>query len=261
MSGPAPGAAAAPASAPRRSARARASGITRWPPATSVSLLAVATILPASRAASTERSATRPPVATSTRSTSGRAAISCSASRPEARATPEGRSSRAAAACVCKRHDLRPESAGLLLEKPRLGAGGQGHDPEAVGHLLEHLDRLAADRAPRAEQRDAHDRRAAGNRGAGHRGARHAGVVRVIRSCGPKRRQLPSATRPRPGSANERGDIERGDGAREDERVHAVKYPAVTRESARRSPSRPPRASASTRPDRRPAPRARSAAP
>ena len=52
-------------------ARRRASGITRWPPATSVSLLAVATTFPAARAARTGRRLTIPPVATTTRSTSG----------------------------------------------------------------------------------------------------------------------------------------------------------------------------------------------
>ena len=40
-----------------RAARSRASGITRWPPATSVSLLAVATTLPAASAATTGREA------------------------------------------------------------------------------------------------------------------------------------------------------------------------------------------------------------
>ena len=65
-------------------ARALASGMTRWPPATSVSLLAVATTLPAARAASTGRRLTTPPVATMTRSTSSRVAISTRASSPGA---------------------------------------------------------------------------------------------------------------------------------------------------------------------------------
>ena len=62
---------------PRRSAaRARASGITRWPPATSVSLFAVATTLPArERGERPGRRLTIPPVATTTRSTSSRVAI------------------------------------------------------------------------------------------------------------------------------------------------------------------------------------------
>ena len=60
----------------RSAARARASGMTRWPPATSVSLLAVATTLPAASAARTGRRLTMPPVATTTRSTSSRVAIS-----------------------------------------------------------------------------------------------------------------------------------------------------------------------------------------
>ena len=48
---------------PRAAARARASAITRWPPATRVSLLAVATTLPARSAARTGRRLTTPPVA------------------------------------------------------------------------------------------------------------------------------------------------------------------------------------------------------
>src|SRR3954468_5997192 len=53
-------------------ARARARGITRWPPATSVSLFAVATTLPARRAARTGRRLTIPPGPTITLSTSAR---------------------------------------------------------------------------------------------------------------------------------------------------------------------------------------------
>ena len=68
------GAAATPA------ASARASGITRWPPATSVSLLAVATTLPARSAARTGRRLTTPPVPTTTRSTSSRVASASRAS-------------------------------------------------------------------------------------------------------------------------------------------------------------------------------------
>ena len=70
---------------PRTAARARASGMTRWPPATSVSLLAVATTLPARSAASTGRRLTTPPVPTTTRSTSSRVASSTSASSPPTR--------------------------------------------------------------------------------------------------------------------------------------------------------------------------------
>ena len=68
----------------RATARARspASGMTRWPPATRVSLLAVATTLPARSAARTGRRLTTPPVATMTRSTSSRVASVSSASAP-----------------------------------------------------------------------------------------------------------------------------------------------------------------------------------
>src|SRR4051794_19436395 len=76
-------------------ARARASGITRCPPATSVSLLAVATTVPARNAARTGRRLTTPPVATTTRSTSSRAASSLSASASPPRSV-EGAPKRAA---------------------------------------------------------------------------------------------------------------------------------------------------------------------
>ena len=92
-----PAAPAPPAASAACDARRRTNGITRWPPATSVSLLAVATILPAFRAASTDRSATRPPVATSTRSTSGRVTRASRAAGPVAICVPDGRSSSRAA--------------------------------------------------------------------------------------------------------------------------------------------------------------------
>ena len=82
-------------------ARARASGMTRWPPATSVSLFAVATTLPASSAARTGRRLTTPPVATMTRSTSSRTAIRTIASGASMSVAPprsrERRSARASA--------------------------------------------------------------------------------------------------------------------------------------------------------------------
>src|ERR1035437_3671048 len=78
-------------------ARPRTSGITRWPPATSVSLLAVATTFPALSAASTDRRATNPPVATRTRSTSERVTKDSRASAPVAISVPGGRSRRPAA--------------------------------------------------------------------------------------------------------------------------------------------------------------------
>src|SRR4051794_33394861 len=78
-------------------ARARARGMTRWPPATSVSLLAVATTLPALSAASTGRRLTTPPVPTITRSTSSRVASASSASAPATVSVPPGRSAAARA--------------------------------------------------------------------------------------------------------------------------------------------------------------------
>ena len=103
VDGPQPGQRRWPSASPGRVGRdrgrasARASGMTRWPPATSVSLLAVATTLPARSAASTGRRLTTPPVATMTRSTSSRVGhrdqrVRIARRRPSPRA---GRASRA----------------------------------------------------------------------------------------------------------------------------------------------------------------------
>src|SRR5580765_298661 len=78
-------------SAATPAASSRASGMTRWPPATSVSLLAVATTLPAPRAAMTGPRLTTPPVPTTTRSTSARVASSVRASGPLYWPVPNGR--------------------------------------------------------------------------------------------------------------------------------------------------------------------------
>ena len=107
-----PGSAAA-----RAAAWARASAITRWPPATSVSLLAVATTLPARSAASVGRSDTTPPVPTITRSTSSRVASSTRASSPRTRVTPGGRSR--SVGLVREGDDRRAQAPGLRLELAR----------------------------------------------------------------------------------------------------------------------------------------------
>ena len=171
---------------PRRSA----SAITRWPPATSVSLLAVATTLPARSAASTGRSETTPPVPTTTMSTSSRVASAlervlaarrarCPPGRSSAAPRPRARRRRAAggAACASSSAALRPVARATTAEPVRV--------------RLEHLDGLAADAPGRAQQRDA------------------------------------EAAAP---SANERDDIQRDDGAREQERVDPVEDPAVARD-------------------------------
>ena len=100
-------------SPPRSAARARASGITRWPPATSVSLFAVATTLPAVSAARTGRRLTIPPVATTTRSTSSRVAISTRAA------------SLAPATVTCRRWNR----VGLLGEQRPVRPGGERRRP------------------------------------------------------------------------------------------------------------------------------------
>ena len=81
-----------PPSPPRRSARSCARGMTRWPPATRVSLFAVATTFPAPSAARTAARLTTPPVATTTRSMASSAASVASASVPPTVRVPAGRS-------------------------------------------------------------------------------------------------------------------------------------------------------------------------
>ena len=135
-------------------ARARAWGITRWPPATSVSLLAVATTLPARSAASTGRRLTTPPVAMTTRSTSSRVASASSASdpprRPCRRQVQAGQRGR-----IAERDRGRTEPGGLFGEERPVRAGRQRHDPERIRMAGQHVDRLSADRTGRADQRDA----------------------------------------------------------------------------------------------------------
>ena len=136
-------------------ASARASGMTRWPPATSVSLLAVATTLPARRAAMTGTRLMMPPVPTTTRSTSSRVASSTSASGPETSVVPGGSATPAAAA-----GSLTPTTARSGRGRPartarRRTAAAIGDEPEPVGQSLEDVERLAADRPGRAEHRDA----------------------------------------------------------------------------------------------------------
>ena len=93
--------------AARRAARRRATGMTRWPPATRVSLLAVATTLPACSAAMTGRRLTTPPVPMTTRSTSSRVASATSASDPRTRSVPAGRSRPVSAASSLEGHRSR----------------------------------------------------------------------------------------------------------------------------------------------------------
>ena len=158
----------------RSPACARARAITRWPPATSVSLLAVATTLPRSRAASVGLRLTTPPVATITRSTSGRVASSMSWSGPPTRSVPAGRSRPARAAESARATAAGRQQPDLLLEEGRLRAGREGHDLDRIAQPEQDVDRLPADRATRSEQGDAQRLRAV----AGHR--RNVRTNRVI---------------------------------------------------------------------------------
>ena len=109
-----------------RAARFRARGITRCPPATSVSLLAVATILPARSAASTGRRLTTPPVATITRSTSSRVATSSSAGSPT---STSSRSADPGCRCVEPPRGSRPAPASGQPAAPGLPNRGRPPAP------------------------------------------------------------------------------------------------------------------------------------
>ena len=134
-------------SAPRRRrprpclAQSRASGMTRWPPATSVSLLAVATILPASSAAS---------------------------DRPQA--DDAGRADQHQVDVVARGHVLERGRAVLARAPSRRGRwratcssnvassrpAGQRDHLERSGVRRQHVERLAPDRARAAQHRDPH---------------------------------------------------------------------------------------------------------
>ena len=129
-------------------------------PTTSVSLLAVATTLPASSAASTGRRLTTPPVATITRSTSSRVAI---CDKRVGVIEPLG-----AVWQVQPRGGLgvgqaRPRAAAAAAPaRPRVSASRPAASATTskspVCAEVEHVDRLAADGAGRAEQGDARRR-------------------------------------------------------------------------------------------------------
>ena len=138
---------------PRR-ARSPASGMTRWPPATSVSLLAVATTLPARSAARTGRRLTTPPVRDDDEVdvVARRQRLERVGAADEPRAARQVQAGRGG--LVAQRHDGGSESRGLLGEQRGVGARRQGDDPERVRLGRQHVDRLAPDRAGRAEQRD-----------------------------------------------------------------------------------------------------------
>ena len=133
-----------------------ASGMTRWPPPTSVSLLAVATTLPASSAARTGRRLTTPPVATTTRSTSSRVAIASIASGPVVRNVPGRQLEPRGRRRIGQRHDPRRSRRTWVAKRLGVAAGGHGHDLEGgVARGGQDVQRLAPDGAGRTgEQGD-----------------------------------------------------------------------------------------------------------
>ena len=139
---------------PFRGRGARASGMTRWPPATSVSLLAVATTLPAASAARTGRRLTTPP----SRRRRGRRRRAWPAARARrvrrSRAVPAGRSSDAGGGFVGDAHDGRAHEGDLLGQHVDGSSGRQRDHLERLRMTGQHLDRLAADRPGTAEERD-----------------------------------------------------------------------------------------------------------
>ena len=87
--------------------------------------------------------------------------------RPARHASPAGRV-RPRRAVLSARATVRGcNLATWSLEAARVAPGREGHDLERVGQAGQHLERLPADRAGRAEQRDPDRRRGPGGRRAG----------------------------------------------------------------------------------------------
>ena len=129
--------------------------MTRWPPATSVSLLAVATTLPAASAARTGR----------------RLTIAAGRDDDEVDVVAGrdlGEASVAVGAGDGARRGAEPLRPAPSSDGRAFGAGGEGDDLERVRMGAEHVERLRPDRAGRAEDGDAHrprGRRASAERG------------------------------------------------------------------------------------------------
>ena len=183
---------------------------------------------PPRRAASTGRRLTTPPVATMTRSTSSRvASVSRASGRRRARCRPADPGSRAPHPSPSATA-AGSQACGLLGEQRGIGAGGQGDDREGIRVRGQDLDRLAADRSGRPEERDASAR-----------------LARL-----PRRR-----------SDEEGEDIQGHDRCGEEERVDAVEHPAVARDQRPRVLRAGRPLDASIRRGRPPARRARSSGP
>ena len=127
--------------------------MTRWPPATSVSLFAVATTLPARSAARTGPRLTTPPVPTDheIHVVPRRQALQRIVTRDAL--GPGGQVERAESVGGGQRDRGWPDSRRLLGEELAVAAGREGDDPEGVRVGRQDLDRLAPDRPGRAEQR------------------------------------------------------------------------------------------------------------
>ena len=171
---------ARPAPRPAR----RASAITRWPPATSVSLLAVATTLPARSAASVGRRDTTPPVPTTTRSTSSRVASSTSASSPR---DPRGARRQVERCAVVRERDRGGAEAARPAPRARPRCGPWRGRRPGTGRRAPRGPRPPGGRCSRSSR--AGRRRAAGGQPAratdiqrDHR-ARRTGTSRSGRAC------------------------------------------------------------------------------
>ena len=128
----------------------------------------------------------RPPVPTTTRSTSSRVASASRASAPPTRCVPGGRSS--GAAVVGEADHGGPEPARLLGEVGGVAARSRARPRGTGRRAAEDVDRLAADRPRRAEQGDptaARRRRSAreGEDIEGDDAARRTGTSRSGRGC------------------------------------------------------------------------------
>ena len=187
------------ASAATPAASARASGMTRWPPATSVSLLAVATTLPAR-----ERGEDRP-----------------EADDPARRRRRRGRRRRGSRASIERVRAADPfacRAAGPGRRAPAASARATAAGRNRRG--------LLGQQAPRSSRR-----RGATTRNAPGWAARTSIVWRPIEPVEPRRATRAGARSPAPpGSADEGDDIQRHDRGGEHERIDPVEHAAVARD-------------------------------
>ncbi len=141
---------------------ARASGISSDPAQTSDSLLASASVLPASTVASAAGSPAAPTTAATTVSTSGPADELDQPGRPgvdRRPQVPQGRRDRRGRRRVGHGHGGGAVAAGLLQQLVGLRVGRQGRDAVAVAEVLDDVQRVAPDRPGAAQNGDPLHRR------------------------------------------------------------------------------------------------------